>query len=243
MKTLGTLLAVAWLVSTIVFLANGMIPAAVICTGAVSLLALALSRKAKDVTRERCFCFFGGLIVCIFLSVLSVEEEFSWGLLCQSLFAAGICSVPLVICEPISRRHIGDYLRQTVHRPSLEGTPEGCAQGLIVWIIVTGIAIFLALVLGFWFVTYMFLLSLSALISMASNPFKQNSLPENSEPAPADNAAKQETQNLPVSVPIKSYSKKTGPATPAPRAGSVPALNKPPEEKESKEEDLNITWL
>lgn len=236
MKTLGNLLALAWLVSTVVFLANGMIPVAMICTGALSLLALLFSCKAKDVTRERCFCFFGGLIICVFLGVLSAEE-FSWGHLFQTLFVTGLCSIPVVIFEPISRRQISEYLFQTLHLPSIGGTPEGCAQGLIVWIIVTGFALFGALLLGFGFVALMYFLSLSLLISLASNPFKSNSPSENSESAPADNTEKKETQKYTL---VAGSGAKPGILTT--QSGSASALNQP-EDNESKEEDLNITWL
>ena len=105
MEALGVIIAILWAISAFFLVVNKLFVAEIIVVIVLALLALLLTCTRKDLVRYQCHCIFGGIIICLFLLMLSAKE-LSFGSVCSSIAYAGLLSLPLVILDRGSKTGI-----------------------------------------------------------------------------------------------------------------------------------------
>lgn len=188
MKALGVLISILWVISGILLVLNKQfIPEIVIIT-TLTIVALFLTYRRKELIKSHCHCAFGGLIICIVLGFSMEVKELSFNNVLSMLILSGLISLPLVISDTNSRINLFSFWGESRVPFSLQGKkPEDLGIGCLTFIIQYGIRILAVFVLGFLSTLILYFMALQELYSNAELPFKrvitnisrESSTPEN----------------------------------------------------------------
>ena len=164
--TFGHLIVLAWIAAAVVLTIKACFIPAISITVVVSLVSLFYARNMPDSVIIN--CLYGGLVICVFWGILSMEE-FNFNLFLNAVLVSGLMSLVLLFMNQSALASVLDIFHSPTPRVG-GNSPEDMMAGCVVWIALKIIQLFFALCLGILFAIFLYCGAIKDLYSRATMP-------------------------------------------------------------------------